>query len=589
MSVALLASLFGRMSLLSVALWSSLAISTIALLVLMRTRWGQQRPTHRYALLSVVAHLLLICVATTIHFAVSPAGNGPEPVQVRMVMRSRPEQVEVDEQPETPPETPEVDAPEPETAQDSPSDGAAVPQEPSAALPLPTELLQPDPTAAAPQPSQQAPLVAPPLPSLASVEPAPVAAETVPVERLVAVEPASEPTEPHAEPPPPNPQPASPQKPAPAALSSREGEERVRLIREEGGDSFTEDAVAMALAWLATAQSPDGRWDADRWSAGRERREILGHSRTGVGLNADTAMTSLALLTLMGAGHTHLEGPFAEVLRDGLSYLMRTQGADGNLFGAASPYAQTYCHSMATFALAEAYALTGDKRLEPAVRHAVAFLVSRQDHSGGGWRYQAGRPGDTSQMGWIVMALRSAELADIAIPPNAWDGIERFLQSTQRGRAGGQASYMPSSPPSHSMTAESFYCRQILGKPIAGPTSIEAVDTILREPPGEGRTNFYAWYYGTLALHHNRRESTSAGNAWRQWNDALKRTLVASQVTEGVNKGSWSPNSVWGGCGGRVYTTALAAMCLEVYYRYDPDQLVRDPWIAARGYPAQFR
>jgi hypothetical protein len=28
---------------------------------------------------------------------------------------------------------------------------------------------------------------------------------------------------------------------------------------------------------------------------------------------------------------------------------------------------------------------------------------------------------------------------------------------------------------------------------------------------------------------------------------------------------------MWGGYGGRVYTTSLAAMCLEVYYRYAPE------------------
>ncbi|MFP6612556.1 MAG: hypothetical protein VB835_09625 [Pirellulales bacterium] len=33
--------------------------------------------------------------------------------------------------------------------------------------------------------------------------------------------------------------------------------------------------------------------------------------------------------------------------------------------------------------------------------------------------------------------------------------------------------------------------------------------------------------------------------------------------------GSWDPkNAHWGGKGGRVYATALGALCLEVYYRY---------------------
>ena len=32
--------------------------------------------------------------------------------------------------------------------------------------------------------------------------------------------------------------------------------------------------------------------------------------------------------------------------------------------------------------------------------------------------------------------------------------------------------------------------------------------------------------------------------------------------------GSWDPDCAWGGVGGRVYSTAMVALCLEVYHRY---------------------
>ena len=38
----------------------------------------------------------------------------------------------------------------------------------------------------------------------------------------------------------------------------------------------------------------------------------------------------------------------------------------------------------------------------------------------------------------------------------------------------------------------------------------------------------------------------------------------------GPLRGSWDPDPVWGGHGGRVYATAMAALTLEVYYRYVP-------------------
>ena len=37
---------------------------------------------------------------------------------------------------------------------------------------------------------------------------------------------------------------------------------------------------------------------------------------------------------------------------------------------------------------------------------------------------------------------------------------------------------------------------------------------------------------------------------------------------EGCFKGSWDPLDAWGEEGGRVYSTSLLTMCLEVYYRY---------------------
>ena len=74
----------------------------------------------------------------------------------------------------------------------------------------------------------------------------------------------------------------------------------------------------------------------------------------------------------------------------------------------------------------------------------------------------------------------------------------------------------------------------------------------------------YYWYYGTLAMY------ISGGEAWEQWNQQMKHTLLTLQTTSGVNEGSWEPNGLWAGYGGRAYSTAMAALTLEVYYRYLP-------------------
>jgi len=67
------------------ALWIGLALLTIALLVLMRTRWGQSQPLRKCAFISVLAHLLLAGYATTVKIV---ATSGASPSEPAMVVRA---------------------------------------------------------------------------------------------------------------------------------------------------------------------------------------------------------------------------------------------------------------------------------------------------------------------------------------------------------------------------------------------------------------------------------------------------------------------------------------------------------------------
>ena len=101
--------------------------------------------------------------------------------------------------------------------------------------------------------------------------------------------------------------------------------------------------------------------------------------------------------------------------------------------------------------------------------------------------------------------------------------------------------------------------------------------------PTAERVNLYYWYYATLALHHRQQTNDAASAAWHTWNDAMTDALLSTQVTDGADSGSWNTNCQWGGYGGRVYTTALAAMCLEVYYRYAPAPSEQQRWTTRPG------
>ncbi len=97
------------------------------------------------------------------------------------------------------------------------------------------------------------------------------------------------------------------------AIVARDPRVRVELIKQEGGTTLTEAAVARGLRWMAQQQQPDGRWRLDG------------------GVRSDSAATSLALLPFLGAGQTHLSGRHKDAVASGLRWLVSQQKPDGDL------------------------------------------------------------------------------------------------------------------------------------------------------------------------------------------------------------------------------------------------------------------
>jgi hypothetical protein len=349
----------------------------------------------------------------------------------------------------------------------------------------------------------------------------------------------------------------------PDAYRLRVAPDRTQLAQRHGATTETEAAVRSALKWIAGTQAADGRWRGAENGAGRELR-VAGQERIGAGMESDTGMTGLALLAMLASGQTHRDGPYKQEVRKGLEFLIGVQGADGNLGGHGTVFEFMYCHAMAAFAMSEALGMTGDPQLQEPVRRALGYSIRNQNPTSGGWRYQPGDPGDTSQLGWQFMALKSGELAGIPIPESTRAGIIRFLGSVAAGTHGGLATYRPGEQVSRTMSAEAIACWQLLGMPREHPAGRELGDYLLTELPGDGKTNVYYWYYGTLAMYQLQ------GMYWTRWNEALRSALVSEQIKNGPLAGSWDPDGVWGGYGGRVYSTAVSTLCLEIYYRFLP-------------------
>jgi hypothetical protein len=352
----------------------------------------------------------------------------------------------------------------------------------------------------------------------------------------------------------------------PEPLQARVAADRLKAAQPFGATAQTETAVAAALDWLASAQSSDGRWDADAHGAGRENRAVLGHDRRGAGAQADAGITGLALLAFLGSGETHLAGKHRETVQHGLEFLLGSQARDGSLAGNAELFAAMYCHGMATLAVSEAYALSGDDRLLPGLQRALQFTINAQ-HAAGGWRYRASEPtdpGDMSQFGWQLMSLKSADLGGIPMPIATRVKMVRFLQSCSIGKHRGLAGYRPGERGTRTMTAEALVCRYFLDAENSPLALDEGAAYVMEDRPRAQAPNYYYWYYATLAMFQRQ------GDDWQRWNAALQAELLARQQWNGTAAGSYDPDDLWGGYGGRVYSTALAALSLEVYYRYLP-------------------
>ncbi|MCC9607758.1 terpene cyclase/mutase family protein [Blastopirellula sp. JC732] len=351
--------------------------------------------------------------------------------------------------------------------------------------------------------------------------------------------------------------------PLPLAMQARVADNQKDIIQAQGGDPRIEASIDAALVWLAANQEDDGRWDASRHSAGNEQK-VLGHDRYGAGADADTGVTGLAVLAFMARGHTHLEGKHRTNVQHGLEFIISHQHDTGSLAGDARLFAQMYCHGIAMLALSEAYAMTRDDRIRPALEAALNYSFQSQHQTSGGWRYQPGDLGDTSQFGWQVLALHSAQLSGIETPERTRELMTRFLRSVSSGDHNGLASYRPGERTTPVMTAEALVCRVFMDAENSKETVEEAANYLARFEPGPGRPNLYFWYYGTIGMHQLQ------GERWHAWSASLQRQLLTSQRAGGLEAGSWDPDTVWGCYGGRVYSTAMATLSLEVYFRYLP-------------------
>jgi hypothetical protein len=359
-----------------------------------------------------------------------------------------------------------------------------------------------------------------------------------------------------------------------------------RAIRG-GGGRRTESAVDAALRWLAAHQAPDGRWSNTGFTAQCKQGRCGGAGKK----DYDAGVTGLALLAFLGAGHTSRIGKYKETVRRSAQWLSKIQRADGCI-GARNVSFWTYNHMIPALALAEAYGMSREPWIKESAQKAIDF-IGRTPTPNGSWGipYKDGQgQGDTTVTAWAIMALKSAKIAGLRVPMKLYENARVYYAKmmykeknpngdyplyrchySETSRARGQVGR-------YSTSACAMVALQYMGEDDGCEQLVGMAEFLLRAlprwAPGEHTPpelkqpvqNMYYWYYGTLSMFQ------MGGHYWTQWNRAMKATLLPNQVKGGCEDGSWPPAFVWGGKygGGRVYSTAMCALCLEVYYRYLP-------------------
>lgn len=372
-----------------------------------------------------------------------------------------------------------------------------------------------------------------------------------------------------------------------------------------GGGRPHQDRTKSALEWLKDHQNDAGHWSSTTFSDDSKRTGEKTYNIEFVDVGeadgdkgweqtTDIGLTGMALLAFLGAGHDHTMGDYKQTCRNAIQYLRRNQGQDG-CFGAQEDDHFVYNHSICTMAMAEAYGLSNQAVLKPYADNAVDFIL-RCQNPGLGWRYGV-QPGqnDSSVTGWMVLALKSCKMAGLSFDysksyANAaeWYGmvtieVGGYLKVGYKSPGSVNARLRGATDYDHNPSMDSIYVMSMLfmNKRTLKDKDIKelAFQCVQKEvlPKWEqNRIDYYFWYYASLALFQ------VGGSTWTKWESAMSKTLLDSQrgyhkmdLEKGRNSkdaldehGSWDAVDAWGSAGGRVYSTAINALTLEVYYRY---------------------
>ena len=269
------------------------------------------------------------------------------------------------------------------------------------------------------------------------------------------------------------------------------------------------------------------------------------------------AITALAGIAFMAAGHLPGRGIFGEHVQQALDFVLDNVQESG-LIAAQTVHGPMYGHGFATLFLGEVYGMSfGDDRVRTALEKAVDLIVRTQNREGG-WRYQpVPVDADVSVTICQVMALRSARNAGIKVPRETIDRAVAYVRACQNPDGGFRYMTRPGAsawPRTAAGIATLFY---------AGIYDDDSIDRGLgylfqtAMPSNRIRQThyYYGQYYAVQAMY------LAGGTWWKVWWPAVRENLLRRQSANGA----WLDHHIGGS-----YSTAMALIILQMPKRYLP-------------------
>lgn len=342
--------------------------------------------------------------------------------------------------------------------------------------------------------------------------------------------------------------------------------------RAAGRDPM-DDAIARGLKYLKESQNQDGSWPGNGGGMMFIGPGGVGRPGGGGRGNGDLAVTALAVMAFLSAGHVPNEGPFGDAIALGVRYVTTNQNGDTGLFASAfgGGY-EMYCHGICTLMLAEVVGMTDARsadalrqRLELAIKVILAAQRRRGGNDDGGWRYQINSPdADLSVAGWQLMALRAAKNVGCDVPHDRILAAVNYVKRCHDPQTGGYRYTSLHGQVTVPCTGVGILCLELSGKEYhRSAEALRAGSFLLRNPlqPG-GNHFFYGIYYTSQAMFQ------LGDNYWKGYREKLHELLLRTVGPQGG--GAWVGRGGDDAAFGSSYCTAMAILALTVEYRFLP-------------------